>query len=181
MMGLVFHLSIAAAESLAPVVGAGWEDRLKEITKWLATGVEACAGLIIGLAAIEATLRALRLFVGRPAEPQDVKEQIRLRLGRWLAVALEFELAADILRTAVAPTWNEIGQLAAIATLRTLLNYFLQKEIDKAAERNGTRPAGMTKTPAERVPANNGPAGSSASAHITTVPGSVGHHESCVA
>jgi uncharacterized membrane protein len=52
-----------------------------------------------------------------------------------LAVALEFELAADILRTAIAPTWNEIGQLAAIAALRTLLNYFLQKEIDKAAVR----------------------------------------------
>lgn len=119
----------------------GWEYRLKEVTRWLATGVEGCAGIIIGLAAIEATVRALRLFVVRSTTPQDEKEQIRLRLGRWLAVALEFELAADILRTAVAPTWNEIGQLAAIATLRTLLNYFLQKEIDKAAERNAPRPA----------------------------------------
>jgi uncharacterized membrane protein len=52
-----------------------------------------------------------------------------------MAGRLEFELAADILRTAVAPTWNEIGQLAAIIVLRTALNYFLQKEIDKAAER----------------------------------------------
>ncbi len=52
---------------------------------------------------------------------------MRLKLGRWLAVALEFELAADILRTAVAPTWTEIGQLAAIAVLRTALNYFLQR------------------------------------------------------
>src|SRR6185437_12394315 len=98
-----------------------------------------CAGLIIGLAAIEATVRALRLFAVRSDTPQDAKEQIRLRLGRWLAVALEFELAADILRTAVAPTWNEIGQLAAIATLRTLLNYFLQKEIDKAEARDALR------------------------------------------
>ena len=56
-------------------------------------------------------------------------------MGRWLAVALELELGADILRTAVAPTWNEIGQLAAIVVLRTALNFFLQKEIDKAAER----------------------------------------------
>lgn len=36
-----------------------------------------------------------------------------------LALALEFELAADILRTAIAPTWNEIGQFAAIIVLRT--------------------------------------------------------------
>ena len=64
-----------------------------------------------------------------------VRDLIRLGLGRWLALGLEFELAADILRTAVAPTWNEIGQLAAIVVLRTLLNFFLQKEIDSAARR----------------------------------------------
>src|SRR5690349_22321017 len=92
------------------------------------------------MAAIEATARSLWLFVpgvqSRSArELQDAKEEVRLKLGRWLAVALEFELAADVLRTAVAPTWNEIGQLAAIVVLRTALNYFLQKEIDKAEER----------------------------------------------
>ena len=51
-------------------------------------------------------------------------------------MALEFELAADVLRTAVAPTWDETGQLAAIVVLRTLLNFFLQKEIDKADARD---------------------------------------------
>lgn len=56
-----------------------------------------------------------------------------LRLARWLAVALEFALAADILRTAVAPSWDEIGKPAAIATLRTLLNFFLQREIEGEA------------------------------------------------
>jgi uncharacterized membrane protein len=49
-------------------------------------------------------------------------------------VALEFELAADILNTAVTPTWNEIGKLAAIATLRTALNYFLQRDIDQESK-----------------------------------------------
>ena len=50
-------------------------------------------------------------------------------LGRWLVLGLEFALAADILRTAVAPTWRDIGQLAAIAVLRTGLNYSLELEI----------------------------------------------------
>jgi uncharacterized membrane protein len=50
-------------------------------------------------------------------------------------VALEFELAADILRTAITPSWNDIGQLAAIVVLRTVLNYSLQQEIDKAESR----------------------------------------------
>ncbi len=86
-------------------------------------------------------MSALLLFVPGAASrivgegPQAAKEQVRLKLGRWLAVALEFELGADILRTAVAPTWSEIGQLAAIAAIRTLLNYFLQQEIDKAERR----------------------------------------------
>ncbi len=105
--------------------------------------MESAAAVVIGLAAIEASVRAALLFLGRnpfrhdnPARPQqDAKEEVRLRLGRWLAVALEFELAADILRTAVAPTWDEIGQLAAIVVLRTVLNYFLQQEIDKAEAR----------------------------------------------
>jgi hypothetical protein len=54
--------------------------------------------------------------------------QIRLGFGMSLALGLEFLLAADILRTAVAPTWEEIGQLAAIAAIRTGLNFFLGRE-----------------------------------------------------
>ena len=121
------------------------EDYFKAITLWLATGTEASAAVLIGLAVIEGTIGALWLFVpgmpsrGKPDAPQDRKEEVRLRLGRWLAVALEFELAADILRTAVAPTRNEIGQLAAIVVLRTVLNYFLQQEIDKAQLRDTRR------------------------------------------
>lgn len=118
-------------------------DIFKTITLYLAAGVEAAAAVIIGIAAIEATIRAFLIFFrgdrisrGSVADTMsDEKENVRLRLGRWLAVALEFELAADILRTAIAPTWKEIGQLAAIAVLRTALNYFLQQEIDKAAAR----------------------------------------------
>ncbi len=116
------------------------EEIFKHWTFLLASAVEAAAAIVIGLAAAEAAIRALMLFVRRHAAEQEVKEQIRLRLGRWLAVALELELAADILRTAIAPTWTEIGQLAAIVVLRTVLNYFLQKEIDKASARRGVIP-----------------------------------------
>ena len=122
------------------------EVYFKQLTLWLASGSEAAAALVIGLATIEATLRAVWLFAAavrrQPPDQQvhqDEKKQVRLRLGRWLAVALEFELAADVLRTAVAPTWREIGQLAAIIVLRTLLNFFLQKEIDKAEARAAAR------------------------------------------
>jgi uncharacterized membrane protein len=86
-----------------------------------------CRG-IIGLAAIEAVIRSAPLFL-RPGVSQEAKTRVRLSLGRWLALGLEFALGADILRTAVAPTWQEIGQLGAIAALRTALNFFLEREI----------------------------------------------------
>jgi len=116
-----------------------WTNFLGTATQYLASGVEGCAALLIALAAIQATIRAILQFFRRSqyeTQPEHpTTEDIRLRLGRWLALALEFELGADILRTAIAPTWAEIGQLAAIATIRTLLNYFLQQEIDRAARR----------------------------------------------
>jgi uncharacterized membrane protein len=103
-------------------------DHAKVIIEYLARAVEFAAALIIGFAAAEATIKALPLFVNRAAPP-SAKNEVRLTLGRWLAVALEFELAADILRTAVTPSWNDIEQLVAIAALRTALNYFLEREI----------------------------------------------------
>ena len=100
----------------------------KHVIEYLARGVEFAAALIIAIAAARATWQSLRLLFSRDAPPQ-AKVAVRLTLGRWLAVALEFELAADVLNTAVTPTWSDIEKLAAIAALRTALNYFLEKEI----------------------------------------------------
>ena len=116
------------------------EDFVKQGTTYLAAAIEAGAAVIIALAAVQAVVRALNFYFFKREASEESKEDIRLRLGRWLALALEFELAADILRTAVAPTWNEIGQLGAIVVLRTVLNFFLQMEIDKAANREKLDP-----------------------------------------
>jgi hypothetical protein len=59
----------------------------------------------------------------------------RLTLARFLALALEFQLGADILSTAVAPSWDAIGKLAAIAVIRTALNYFLGREMQDETPR----------------------------------------------
>lgn len=113
---------------------------------YLADAIQLCAAVLIGLAAAQATVRSLLLFFRRgPVE--SATEDVRLQLGRWLVLALEFQVAADILRTAVAPTWNEIGQLAAIIVLRTVLNFFLQKEIEKAAQKGSGPPAAPLVSP----------------------------------
>ena len=57
-----------------------------------------------------------------------------LGFGVWLLLGLEFELAADIIRTAIAPSWADIGQLGAIAVIRTFLNYFLERDVEHYGE-----------------------------------------------
>jgi uncharacterized membrane protein len=101
---------------------------VKALTLYISMAVEIAAAVIVALAAIESMTGATRVFFRRVPDTVLARETIRLQLGRWLVLALELELAADILRTAVAPTWNDIGQLAAIIVLRTVLNYFLQRE-----------------------------------------------------
>lgn len=98
---------------------------------------ELSAMLIIAAAVVEALWRAFTIFIKRDVAADAVKESLRLQLGRWLAISLEFLLAADILLTAIAPTWDDIGKLGAIAFLRTALNYFLQKEIEANARQYG--------------------------------------------
>lgn len=100
----------------------------KLVIEYLARGVEFAAALIIAIAAIRAAWRSFQLLFAAD-EPPEAKVAVRMTLGRWLAVALEFELAADVLNTAVTPTWSDIEKLVAIAALRTALNYFLEKEI----------------------------------------------------
>ncbi len=108
-------------------------DTAKLWIEYLARAVEIAAAIIIGIAAVQATVRSLILFV-QPSAPPEAKNGVRLTLGRWLAVALELELAADILNTAVTPSWTDIEKLAAIAALRTALNFFLEKEIEQEAQ-----------------------------------------------
>jgi uncharacterized membrane protein len=99
----------------------------------LAVVVDFVTGLIIAFAVAEATVRTARSYIHQLARMPGHDDAVRVRLGRWLALALEFALASDIIRTAVAPSWDEIGKLAAIMALRTVLNYFLEREFDQAA------------------------------------------------
>jgi uncharacterized membrane protein len=131
-----------------------FESWIRNLTFTTSPVVEGVAALIVAFAVIEASVRLVITFPRHSGDAQaqvahDTKEDIHLRLGRWLALALELLLGADILRTAVAPTWSEIGQLAAIAAIRTALNFFLQREIDAAQARRETQCEGGDHGPKE--------------------------------
>ena len=93
---------------------------------WLKLGVEMVGAVIIALGILSAGWLLLKaLSKGQTAD----FTAIRLTLARYLALALEFQLGADILSTAISPTWEQLGKLGAIAIIRTALNYFLSREM----------------------------------------------------
>jgi uncharacterized membrane protein len=106
------------------------EALFKQLAGYIALGVEASAALVIAYGAIQALYRSFRSIVERRSQVGQRKD-VRLNFGVWLLLGLEFELAADIVRTAISPTWTDIGQLAAIGVMRTFLNFFLEKDLEK--------------------------------------------------
>jgi uncharacterized membrane protein len=104
------------------------ENQFNLIASYIALIVECGAVIVVSLGAAQAMAGVLGVFLGRNASELAGRE-IWLRFATWILLALEFALAADILRTAVAPTWEDISKLAVIAAIRTMLNYFLAKDI----------------------------------------------------
>ncbi|MDG4830964.1 DUF1622 domain-containing protein [Solwaraspora sp. WMMD1047] len=111
------------------------EEVLHRVSGVLVAVIEAAGATVISVGALWAVARFV--VAGIRHRSAEVFTPIRLSLGRFLTLGLEFQLAADILRTAAAPSFEQIGQLAAIATIRTALNYFLGREIDQEQRQVG--------------------------------------------
>jgi len=119
-------------------LNTGAEDWIRIAVQWLRLGVETVGALIVGMGVI----LSVALFVQAVMRRQTADcNAIRLTLARYLALALEFQLGADILSTAVAPSWTQIGKLGAIAIIRTTLNFFLSREMqdERKSERTDTK------------------------------------------
>ncbi|HXC96852.1 MAG TPA: DUF1622 domain-containing protein [Edaphobacter sp.] len=114
------------------------EELFKSVASTTALIVEAAAALIIAYGAVQALFGSTVAVVGKHTVGK--RKEVWLSFGMWLLLGLEFELAADIIRTAIAPTWTDIGQLGAIAVIRTFLNYFLEKDLEKYEASTGQAP-----------------------------------------
>jgi uncharacterized membrane protein len=101
---------------------------LKVVAEYVAYAAEALAALIIAFGALKAIWTYFRHAVTSKGDPHQ-SCRCRIQLGHSLSLALEFLVGADILKTAIAPSWSEIGQLAAIIGIRTILNFFLMWEL----------------------------------------------------
>jgi uncharacterized membrane protein len=113
------------------------EEYLVTAVGYLRLLVEAIGAAVVGLGVLATTYRYVLTLVGAR---EYTYNQIRLYLGRYLALGLEFQLGADILSTAVAPTLDDVILLGAIATIRTALNYFLSQELARERQEEATPP-----------------------------------------
>lgn len=100
--------------------------------------IDGMALLIIAAGTIEAFVNGVRVLVS--SSSSHVRRDVWLRYARWLVVGLTFQLAADIIESSISTSWEAIGRLAAIAVIRTFLNYFLEKDLAEVRERQHEPP-----------------------------------------
>ncbi|MFL5130951.1 MAG: DUF1622 domain-containing protein [Microvirga sp.] len=100
--------------------------------------IDAMALVVIVFGTVEAFVTGLRLMITRSANGAE-KREVWLRYGRALVAGLTFQLAADIIETSITTDWEAVGRIAAIAVIRTFLNYFLERDLTDIRERQTKR------------------------------------------
>jgi uncharacterized membrane protein len=116
------------------------KEWLVEATELSIVVIDAIAFLVIAVGTVDVVVRALRAEIG--ASTREEKRAVWLRYARFLVMALTFQLAADIIETSISTSWEAIGRLAAIAVIRTFLEFFLERDVAEVRERQHAAPEG---------------------------------------
>jgi uncharacterized membrane protein len=115
-----------------------WFEPLEKVLANLVTIVKFALEILSVLCVAIGLIQTVRLFLSTRSQRYRNRllsfNPIRIHFGSWLALALEFQLGADIVATTLAPTLQDLAQLAIIAAIRTFLNYFLAKELENEQE-----------------------------------------------
>ena len=101
---------------------------MEGLASWVKLAFEVGSVTVVAIGGLVALVslvskRSLKAWLG----------SMRPVLSGYLLVALELQLAADIVGTALAPSWEQLGKLAVIAAIRTFLNFFLVQETKESA------------------------------------------------
>ena len=111
------------------------EELLIQVAQVAKMFAEAAAVIVVTFGSVEAFVKLLWI-AATPSVTHGERKAVWRRFGMWLLLGLEFALAADIIGSVVSPTWQDIGELGAIAVIRTFLNYFLERDLLEA-EKSG--------------------------------------------
>lgn len=109
------------------------ENWIATIVAYVVTSIQVMAVLVVVFGALQAFVHSVRAMFRPLGGGRDFHEGY-IKFARWLIAGLTFQLAADIVQTAFAPSWDEIGQLAAIAAIRAFINFFLEHDLARQDE-----------------------------------------------
>jgi uncharacterized membrane protein len=109
------------------------KDWLAFLTEYAVVVIDVMVLILIVVGTVEAFINGLQVML--TSRSGHERRDVWLRYARWLVAALTFQLAGDIIETAIAPTWQDIGRLGAIAVIRTFLNFFLERDLAEMRER----------------------------------------------
>jgi uncharacterized membrane protein len=109
------------------------KEWLSLLTEKTVIVIEAMALLVIAFGTVEAFIKSVGSVFLPITGPQ--RREVWLRYARWLVAGLTFQLAADIIETSIATSWQALVRLGAIAVIRTFLNYFLDRDLAEARAR----------------------------------------------
>ena len=124
------------------------EDWLVEATKAAILIIDAMALLTIVFGTVEAFVSGVALLL--TSRTGHERRDVWLRYGRWLVAGLTFQLAADIIETSITTDWEAVARVGAVAVIRTLLNYFLERDLAdvRARQRADAAPVATDRHPA---------------------------------
>jgi len=105
------------------------ETLLHDAARHVALALQAVAIIIVAIGSAKVLVDVVRVALVPHFDDVD-RRVVWLRYARWLVAGLTFQLAADIVSTSFAPTWDDVGRLAAVAAIRTFLSYFLEHEME---------------------------------------------------
>ncbi|WP_128860060.1 DUF1622 domain-containing protein [Methanocella paludicola] len=109
----------------------GIENYTMIAVDWLKSATEMISVILVATGVVVTSFKILQMISSPHLRNYN---QARLTFSRYLVMALEFMLAADIVATAVKPSWNDLIMLGSIAIIRTFLNFFLQREMKEEEE-----------------------------------------------
>jgi uncharacterized membrane protein len=111
---------------------------LTVITENAVLWIDAVALVVIVGGTLQAIVGMLRVTF-TPASAHERRE-VWMQYARWLIAGLTFQLAADIIETSITTDWEAIARVAAIAVIRTFLNYFLERDFSDLRAREERSP-----------------------------------------
>ena len=104
---------------------------LKPVIYYISFAIEVAIAIIITVIVVVTLVGILRVIISRRSKKEYTKhiQDIGYTLIRGLLIALDFVVAADILKTILAPSPTELSILVVVVVIRILLSWSLTKEI----------------------------------------------------